>query len=305
MNWEKICSIKSGKSTVVPALWAELPKLEVKSKVKILDAAGPGVVTCLHVSRFCDWADTNTAIGETVIIRIFYDNKKVPSVEMPLMDFLGDIQAKSSYFNTIYFTKVKESHNFRLPIPFRKHITIELENPTDKLLAGYTDIQYERVKSIPADCGYLMTEYRAGNLDSKKPYVFFNCNRPGTIVAHWLQYESVDSIPAPGDIICEADQQIFLDGDKKPTLNYLGTEDVYGYSWGYKAVHSDNYCAILKLEELSPAGGRVAVLRCRDMDSIRFNKSCRWLITWENDQWTIPQLTHEIPFRHCVYYYAK
>ena len=47
MNWGKICSIKSGKSTVVPALWAELPKLEAKSKVKILDAAGPGVVTCL------------------------------------------------------------------------------------------------------------------------------------------------------------------------------------------------------------------------------------------------------------------
>ena len=76
-------------------------------------------------------------VSGNVILRVFYDNEEKPSIEMPLMDFFADIQSKSKYFSSIYFSKVKESHNFRLPIPFRKHITVEIENPTDKNLTGY------------------------------------------------------------------------------------------------------------------------------------------------------------------------
>ena len=157
-------------------------------------------------------------------MRVFYDNQTAPAIEMPLMDFLGDIQCQSVLFNTVYFTKVKHSHNFRLPMPFRKHITIELENPSAENLAAYTDVQWEKVERIPADCGYLRTDYRSGTFQASKPLVLCQINRPATIVAHWLQYESEKSVR--GEQLCEGDHQLFLDGDKKPTLNYLGSEDL-------------------------------------------------------------------------------
>ena len=41
-------------------------------------------------------------------------------------------------------------------------------------------------------------------------------------------------------------------------------------------------------------------------DAIRFQKSCRWVLTYENDPDAARHLgTIPIPYRHCVYYYAK
>ena len=62
----------------------------------------------------------------------------------------------------------------------------------------------------------------------------------------------------------------------------------------------------VKLEDLKPAGSRVAAVRCRVDDAIRFQKSCRWVLTYENDPGAANALgTSPIPYRHCVYYYAK
>ena len=75
-------------------------------------------------------------------MRVFYDRQATPAIEMPLMDFLGDIQCQSDLFNTVYMTKVKHSHNFRLPLPFRKHITMNL--------TGYAGTSWPRPAG-PAD----------------------------------------------------------------------------------------------------------------------------------------------------------
>jgi len=306
-SWQEVSRIRPGQSHVVPALWANFPKLNAKSKVKILDVDGPGVVSLFHVCNFgpATGFSGNSPGAQAVIVRVFYDAQTTAAIEMPLMDFLGDIQCQSALFNTVYFTKVKHSHNFRLPMPFRKHITIELENPSKENLAAYTDVQWEKVDRIPSDCGYLRTDYRSGVFQANKPLLLSQIDQPATIVAHWLQYESVKS--PHGEQLCEGDHQVFLDGDEKPTLNYLGSEDAYGYSWGFQhGVQSDGRCAIIKLEDLKPAGSRIAALRCRVEDAIRFQKSCRWVLTYANDPGAMIALgTTPVPYRHCVYYYAK
>jgi hypothetical protein len=305
-EWQSLSSIDKKVTHVVPAFWTDCPPLNAGAKIKILDVDGPGVVTFIHLSNL----GTDMGVGfdspevQSVTIRIFYDGEKKAAVEMPLMDFMGDIQCKSVYFNTVYFSKVKESHNFRLPLPFRKHITIEVENPSRKNIVGYADVQWDSVRSIPAECGYLQTDYRAGNLDPAISNILCDIHRPGSIVAHWLQYESVRS--SHGETICEANQEIHIDGDAKPTVNYLGTEDVYGYSWGFKKTDSDNYDAIIKLEDMHGGGSRVAMLRCRPIDRISFMKSCQWILTFAHDPGAQQALTGStIPFRHCVYFYAN
>jgi hypothetical protein len=306
-SWQEVSRVRPGQSHAVPALWSNLPKLNARSKVRILDVDGPGVVSLLHVCNFVSATgfSGNSPGAQAVMVRVFYDAQAAAAIEMPLMDFLGDIQCQSALFNTVYFTKVKHSHNFRLPMPFRKHITIELENPSEENLTAYTDVQWEEVDRIPDECGYLRTDYRSGVFQAHKPLVLCQINRPATIVAHWLQYESEKS--QRGEQLCEGDHQVFLDGDEQPTLNYLGSEDAYGYSWGFQhGVQSDGRCAIIKLEDLKPAGSRVAALRCRVEDAIRFQKSCRWVLTYANDPGAATALgAIPVPCRHCVYYYAK
>ena len=280
VSWEDVSRVRPGQSHVVPALWANLPKLNARTKVKILDVDGPGVVSLFHVCNFGPAAGFagNSPGAQSVIVRVFYDLQAAPAIEMPLMDFLGDIQCGSALFNTIYFTKVKHSHNFRLPMPFRKHISIELENPSAENLTAYTDVQWEQVERIPDDCGYLRTDYRSAVFQASKPLVLSEINRPATIVAHWLQYESEKSVR--GEQLCEGDHQLFLDGDDKPTLNYLGSEDAYGFSWGFQhGVQSDGRCAIVKLEDLKPVGSRVAANHTHKIGI----KNKRLVAAWDDD----------------------
>lgn len=133
----------------------------------------------------------------------------------------------------------------------------------------------------------------------------FELGAAGTIVAHWLQYETDQA--RDGQLICEADQQFFLDGDTRPTLQSMGSEDLYGGSWGFIEPKGDGqYTAVLRHETLGNAGSRIAVLRCRSRDAISFRQSCKWVLTWANDGWAADKLGDTpIPYRHCVYYYTK
>ena len=294
--------VRSEKTHVVPAFWAQMPKLKAKTTVKILDVNGPGIVTMIHASKLV-CASGKQFDPDAVMIRVFYDGETKPSIEMPYMDFLADIRGESAFFSTIYFSKVKDASNFRLQMPFRKHIAITVENTSETDLRGSADVQWEEMSGLPENCAYLYADYKNGNINPTEPLVLFELNRPATIVAHWLQYESAKS-HGGGEVICEGNQELYLDGDQTPTLNYLGTEDVYAFSWGFKGIQSDNFAAIIKREILKPSGSRVAVLRCRERDTISFQQSCKWVLTYLTDPKTIKTLSDSpMPYRHCVYYY--
>jgi hypothetical protein len=306
-TWQELSKVGKARTQGVTAFWGGLPELNAKARVKVLDADGPGVITSIHVSAMA--ADGIEGFGSPqvagLIIRVFYDGQAKAGIEMPLMDFLGDVECKSQYFSSVFLSKVKESHNFRIPMPFRKHVTIEVENPSDRKVVGYLELTYDTVETVPKESGHLRVDYRTGNLSAKTPNTMFKLDRAGVIVAHWLQYETDKA--RDGQLICEADQQFFLDGDTKPTLQSMGSEDLYGGSWGFIAQQGDGqYTSILRNEKVGAAGSRVAVLRCRSLDAISFRKSCRWVLTWANDAWAAEKLGDSpIPYRHCVYYYSK
>jgi len=315
-EWMRLTSVGGGEqSRLAFSHWVydkypEIPEVTPKSKTVLLDVDGPGVVTMFHVSKY--------AGGDqgALILRVWYDGEAKPSIEMPFMDFLGDPEAKTSFFSTVYFSHVKESHNFRLPMPFRKHIRIELENPTDSKFDGYTDIQWKKVKTIPADTGYLRVVYRTGAPTIPEETIeVCNISGPGSIVAHWLQIQADNPRTVSSDFICEANQEVYLDGSEKQQMEYLGTEDCYGYSWGMGGgVQSDNYAAITRIDRWK-SGGLFTLLRCRGMDKISFAKSCRWVMNYQNEFFSSRELTKQprlhdrisfpMPFRSAVYYYGK
>lgn len=308
--WKSVSSVEHGlKTHVVPSLWGKLPRLGPKSKVTILDVKGPGVVRTIHATTFVfgpgrHGFSGNSPGAQGIIVRVFYDGETQPAIEMPFVDFFGDIQSQSVFFDTEFFSKVSQSHNFRLPMPFRKQILIELENPSEEDFGAYCEIQWDQVDEIPRASGYLRTDYRTGVFTADSTLELLNLKKGGTIVAHWLQFENEKS--GRGELLCEADQQLYLDGDDEPTLNHLGSEDLYGFSWGFHKTQSDGYGAIIKVENLNPAGSRIAILRSRKYDPIRFQESCRWVLTYENDPYAVREMDGTpITYRHCIYYYSK
>ena len=314
-QWAEICKIGNRKTHLLAKTWnrdkyPDAPTLSANSKVTLIDQDGPGVVTQLHVSDY----RSGQVSDKVLILSVWYDNEVSPAIKMPLMDFMGDIESATEHYQTIYFSHVQGSHNFRLPMPFTKHIRIEVENPTDHDFMGYMELQWDEVEDIPSDWGYLKVDYQSGNFQfPQQDLVLLDIASGGSIVAHWLQLEADHKSCANGQGICEANHEIYLDGDKAPTIESLGTEDFYGHSWGFRGVESDSYSAIVRYEQLPKGGTRVAMVRARDIDKITFRKSCKVLFTYKHDLYghkkDLLDLANaggiETPYHSCIYYYAK
>jgi Protein of unknown function (DUF2961). len=289
-DWKQLSQIGMKQSRLSSSTWPydkhpEQQELLAGSRVTILHAEGPGVVSSIHASNYNDrkvitdvemtLPRDNRAMRE-IIFRVWYDDEETPSIELPFVDFLGDVDYGAEYYNTVYFSKVMYSHNFRIPMPFRKSIRIELENPTTTDLIGYTDIQWEQqLSALPEHTGYLYTDYRSGNLTiPDETLEVCSIDRPGVIVAHWFQIEGDHPNCHQGEILCEANMEFYMNEDSKPSMEYLGIEDLYGYSWGFPNLQSDHYAAIIRKDDLPNGGARIGMLRCRGNDAIHFTTSC-------------------------------
>lgn len=313
-DWQQLTAVgDGGQSRLAISHWPndkypQLPELTPKAKTVLLDVDGPGVVTLFHVSKY------HGGDPAQLLLRVWYDGAAKPAIEMPWMDFLGDIEAKTAHFSTVYFSHVKESHNFRLPMPFRKHIRIEVENPTDQGFGGYSDIQWERVESLPEKTGCLHVDYRSGTARIPEETIdVCSIRGPGTIVAHWVQVQADRPETINSDLICEANQELYLDGNPAPQMEYLGSEDLYGFSWGMGGgIQSDHYAAIVRMDRWK-SGGLFAMLRCRGADRIRFGSGCRWVINYQQEFFSsltknprhqaTPKKSFDMPYRSAVYYY--
>jgi hypothetical protein len=314
-GWRELTSVDQGtQSRLQPSHWPydkypDMPEITPKSKTVLLDADGPGVVTLIHVSQYKGGDQAK------LILRVWYDSERTAAIEMPWMDFLGDVEAQTAPFSTVYFSHVKESHNFRLPMPFRKHIRIEVENPTDSKSTGYTDIQWERVAKLPSDIGSLRVAYSTGEAVIPDTVIeICSIKGAGSIVAHWLQLRADEPATRNSDLICEGNHGLYLDGASKPQLEYLGSEDLYGYSWGMASgLQSDHYAAITQMDHWR-TGGLFTMLRCRGADRISFASSCRWLLDYRHEFFSAmsanprhrnnPKRSFPMLYRSAVYYYA-
>jgi hypothetical protein len=128
-TWQELTATGSThgvRSHMIPSTWPydkypEMPELDAGRTVILIDQDGPGVVSCLHISNYFAKQPFGPIPpgAPALLIRVWYDHQAQPAIAMPLMDFLGDIQGESAYFSSLYFSKVKHSHNFRLPMPYR------------------------------------------------------------------------------------------------------------------------------------------------------------------------------------------
>lgn len=320
ISWQNLAATGNAESRVIPGTWSrdkypDMPELDAGASITMLNAVGPGVITNIHVS---DYYIKNRSGrengGSAIMLRVWYDHESRPAIEMPLMDFLGDIEASCDYYDTIYFSRVKQSHNFRLPMPFRKHIKIELVNTSEFDLFGYFDLQWEKVKSIPENTGHLYADYRKGGLKiPQEKLELCDIKGPGSIVAHWFQIQADIPECRRGSLLCEANDEFYLNGEPKPSVEYLGTEDFYCYSWGFQEKQSDNFGAIIRLDELPSGGSRVAMIRCRDADKISFSDGCVGILDYTQEYFSSvsknmnvkndKKINIEAEYLSCYYYY--
>jgi hypothetical protein len=322
----------SGQTHLERACWPydkypDLPQLTAGARVALLDADGPGVVTNLHASRMAYLADVLGTGGlrepdapARPVIEVTYDHADEPQIRLPLVDFLGDPEGCGAVYATRYFAKVWDAANLRLPLPFGDHVRIEIVNPSQTDLIGYLDLQWQELPRLPEGCGRLCVDYRRGTARFPEDIVTLcDVRGPGAIVAHWLTLATDLEQARDGEYVCEGNQEFYLDDAAAPQLEYLGTEDLYGNSWGFRGPVSDGYAAILRHDTDAAGVTTIGMLRCREADRVTFDRRCRVLLDHTAEFYAAnsanpfhaqgvfagrPRLSYEASYRSCFYYYA-
>jgi len=196
-----------------------------------------------------------------VLIKIYWDDEKNPSVQCPLGDFFGLGNEIVNSYQSLLFT-ASTNHNLQsnqgcalncyCPMPFNKSARIELVNEGKGIHKQYFHVDYELYdKPHGKDMGYFHAQFRRENpcdgwahemrveerevdiankerLAWRNNYVILDARGAGHYIGCNLSVASFQ-----GTWWGEGDDMIWVDGYKwPPDLHGTGSEDYLNQAWG-------------------------------------------------------------------------
>lgn len=252
-----------------------------------------------------------------VIIRMFWDGEKEPSVEVPIGDFfcisnciVRHINSSLVVINPGRDIGWSNGCNCYFPMPFRKNARIEIENQNPSKRASgisgfWFHIDYEMLEKLDADIGFFHAQFRrenptlvegeaetkrnarfwnGKNIDGKNNYRILEAEGQGHIVGLHLQINNI-----AGGWYGEGDDMIFIDDDVwPPRIHGTGSEEIFGAGACPRIEYSGNYTGYHLIENKNYAGLN-AMYRWYEKDPIRFQKKISMTIehghanSFEND----------------------
>jgi len=255
----------------------------------LLDADGPGTISHIWFTI----ADGEPYHLKRIVLRIFWDGEKTPSVETPVGDFFGlGLGEYYRWQSQLLSVGSDKSLNSFFPMPFAHHARIAITNEGKQAIGSfYYNIDYRTYPdSLPAGTLYFHAEYRQAQpnhgwtndwVTNQTPSVDKKPNLSGEDNYTWMeatghgQYVGVTmSVLQNQDMWWgEGDDMFFIDGAKTPSIAGTGTEDYFLGAWdfGGKPFDYQLYGAPVVGQEL--AGGRSSVYRFHLDSPIPFSKS--------------------------------
>ena len=250
--------------------WKVSPSIRVNAgeRAILADLDGQGAVQHIWLTP----AVAATTSWRSLILRIWWDGEKDPSVEVPLGDFFAMGLGQYAQVNSLAVTvNPGSAFNSYWVMPFRKHMRIEVENRAKTNATLYFQIDYA-LDSVPANAGTFHAQFRQVRpLPDKTDYVILDGVRgKGQYVGTYMTYGIAHS-----GWWGEGEIKFFLDGDREfPTIAGTGTEDYFNGSYDFVSPLTRAY------QEFSgPYTGLVQVLRPEDREADTRFGLYRWHIT--------------------------
>ena len=251
-------------------------------EVTLADIDGSGAIQSMWFAGY---------VGRDFILRIYWDNQEVPSVECPLPDFFGmhwfqpgqqGLVGPLVHINSLPVSvNPNRGLNCFWEMPFRERCRITVQNISPEDIGGcFHQINYT-LTDVPDECAHFHAQYRRVN---PLPY--------GEV------YTIVDGIQGRGHYVGtsmgwginnnnwwgEGEIKFYMDGDGEfPTLCGTGTEDYFGgaYNWDVDGQYQTYTTPFLGMHQVVKPDGhyrsqhRHAMYRWHVMDPVRFEQDLR------------------------------
>lgn len=230
------------------------------------DLTGPGVVSHIWLTV----ADNEYAWPRLVRLRVYYDGKKTPSVDVPLGDFFA---VGHGYERNVDSLPIRDSsygraRNSYWSMPFRKSCRITVTDEGKRpVTMFYYHVDWQQHPSLPDDIAYFHGYYRQERpAVSGRNYEFLHVKGTGHYVGTVLNV-----IQAGVGWFGEGDDLFFVDGAAKPQIYGTGTEDYLSDAWGLRV--STGPWTGTPVAEGELVGARLSGYRWHVPDPIPFTKS--------------------------------
>jgi hypothetical protein len=228
--------------------WKISPSVDIAAGTTytVAEIAGQGAIQHIWMTPTGNW--------RFIILRMYWDDEKDPSVEVPLGDFFAMGWSKYSRISSLAVcVNPGSAFNSYWPMPFRRKAKITVENVDDKPFALFYQVDYT-LASVSADAAYFHAQFRRVNpLRYKEVYTIVDgVKGKGQYVGTYLAW-GVHNNRWWG----EGEIKFYMDGDTEfPTINGTGTEDYFNGSYDFENQETHKY-----EEFTSPYSGLIQVIQ--------------------------------------------
>jgi len=248
----------------------------------LAEIEGPGAIQ--HI-----WM-TPTGNRRLSILRVYWDDEKVPSIESPLGDFFANGWGEYAQVSSLAVcVNPGSAYNCYWVMPFRNKCKMTITNIDDRPMRLYYQIDYT-LTEVPDDAAYLHAQFRRVNpLPYKNVYTIIDgVKGKGHFVGTYMCW-GVNNNGWWG----EGEIKFYMDDDKEfPTICGTGLEDYFcgsynfhprdpltnqGDEFGYREFTTpySGLPQVIKSDGLYRSQMRFAMYRWHILDPVRFEKDLR------------------------------
>jgi len=252
--------------------WKVSPFLKPKARetVTLMDVEGPGVIQHIWMATDETWSGN----GRPCVLRFYWDEESIPSVEVPMTDFFAvghDLFARVNSLAVV--VNPTSALNCYWPMPFKRHARVTFANDADKdlRLLAY-QITYAKTE-VPEQAGYFHAQWRRSVTDRSSPIhtILDGARGAGRYAGTFLAWTQMSD-----GWFGEGEVKFYIDGDREfPTICGTGTEDYFGGSYGFPETYSTAYNGCVLKHEGKEGPPKWSLYRWHLMDPISFSSDLR------------------------------
>lgn len=198
---------------------------------------------------------------QDIVLRVFYDGRESPSVDVPLGDFFCCGWGPRR-LGSLALGVGPQGFRCALPMPYARSVRFVLRNDADRAVTA--TFRAAREPGISAGAGYLHAMWNKSGPERQGPHRIAHFSGAGRYAGCYLAVTSHDN----SWWMLEGDEMMHLDGETSPSWHGTGLEDYFNGAWYYGCAAFSAFYGVL---DMSPY--RTGQYRFHLVDPVRFEKS--------------------------------